>query len=89
VGVHSTTEPAGYGIPLATGPNIKNSPDAPMLEKLGALTVTKNATAFKNWLLTMMDNSAERENSGKKAREYIYSSLGSTEIIARDIAGFF
>jgi 3-deoxy-D-manno-octulosonic-acid transferase len=88
VGVHSTTEPAGYGIPLATGPNILNSPDAPTLEKLGALTVLKTADDCKSWLLKNINNENFREKSGEIAREYIYGSLGSTDIIAREIAEY-
>ncbi|MES2767420.1 MAG: glycosyltransferase N-terminal domain-containing protein [Bacteroidota bacterium] len=88
IGVHSTTEPAGYGIPLATGHNIHNSPDAPTLEKLGALTVLKNAYDCKNWLLKIIQDDNFREKSGETARKYIYDSLGSTEIIAREIAEY-
>ncbi len=88
VGVHSTTEPAGYGIPLATGANIQASPDAPTLEKLGALTILKTADDAKYWLLKTINNENFREQSGETARKYIYDSLGSTEIIAREISEY-
>ena len=39
VGIHSITEPAGFGIPLAIGPNHSNSSDAKNLVDINAATI--------------------------------------------------
>jgi 3-deoxy-D-manno-octulosonic-acid transferase len=43
-GVHSIAEAAGYGVPLATGVNCFNSPDAMPLMFINSLAVVENAS---------------------------------------------
>lgn len=81
VGIHSVTEPAGYGIPIATGPKIYNSPDAICLMNLGALKVINNKNELQDWLLLMLENIEIRQNKGQIARNYVTKNNGSTDII--------
>jgi 3-deoxy-D-manno-octulosonic-acid transferase len=80
VGVHSITEPAGYGIPLVTGANCYNSPDALPLIQHGALTKINNANQLKEWLIYMNDNE-HRTKAGTAAKQYIQINTGTTQII--------
>jgi 3-deoxy-D-manno-octulosonic-acid transferase len=84
-GIHSVTEPAGYGIPLATGPKIENSQDASELYKLGALTVIKNKKDFYKWITSLMDSEEKATEYGEIARKYVYNLTGSSKIIAAQI----
>ncbi|MFP4529102.1 MAG: 3-deoxy-D-manno-octulosonic acid transferase [Candidatus Kapaibacterium sp.] len=84
-GVHSVTEPAGYGVPLAAGPSIENSPDAPAIEKLGALTRLRTADDAWRWLNEMINDREKAETRGRIAGEYVTAALGASDIIAEKI----
>ena len=84
-GVHSVTEPAGYGIPLATGPKIESSPDAIKLKEIGALTVVKDTNDLYNWLYEVLIDKDKRFSMGTISKKYVYDSKGSSAIIALKI----
>ncbi|MCL2039852.1 MAG: hypothetical protein FWG85_05430 [Bacteroidetes bacterium] len=80
VGVHSITEPAGYAIPLITGPNCYNSPDTSSLINMNAMTSISDHNQLKEWLLKMNDAN-NRAKAGEYARKYIENNSGFTKII--------
>jgi 3-deoxy-D-manno-octulosonic-acid transferase len=84
-GVHSVTEPAGYGIPLAAGTGIDNSPDAVELCKLGALDIINNAEDFAKWLKELIESDEIRKRKSEIAKDYVYKSTGTSGIIAERI----
>ncbi len=83
--VHSTSEPAGYGIPIATGPNIHKSPDAVELYQAGALTIVNNAQELADWIYLMYKQPKIRKQKGNLARKFIDDSIGATAFIAREV----
>lgn len=85
VGVHSVTEPAGYGIPLASGENIERARDAIALHDEGALTVIRSVDDAHAWLSTILQFPTIRKEQGSIAHEYIHSGLGWSEHIAKAI----
>lgn len=84
-GVHSTAEPAGYGIPLCSGRFIDRSPDALALRKDKALTVIENTQELRQWISLVVMNKEARLRRGFYARNYIYSRQGATKKIQSDI----
>lgn len=84
-GVHSVTEPAGYGIPLASGANIGRARDAIALHEEGALTVIRSVDDAHAWLATMLQFPTIRKEQGFIAHKYIHSGLGWSERIAKAI----
>ncbi|MDT3737944.1 MAG: glycosyltransferase N-terminal domain-containing protein [Candidatus Kapabacteria bacterium] len=84
-GVHSVSEPAGYGIPIACGPNINKMPDAVHLNNAGSLKIINNSLELKEWLLKMINDDDLRNYTGRIAKEYIISMAGSSKIIAEMI----
>lgn len=84
-GVHSTAEPAGYGIPLCSGRFIDRSPDALALRKDKALTVIENTQELRQWISLVVMNKEARLRRGFYARNYIYSRQGATKKIHSDI----
>lgn len=84
-GVHSVTEPAGYGIPLSCGAKFENSPDAIALNKNGALAVNKNPEQMFIWLKMLLSSQSEMGRIGDTAREYIRSGIGASKMIADSI----
>lgn len=85
VGIHSVTEPAGYGIPIATGPKINGSPDAINLMSLGSLFPINNSQELQNWLSKMINNSEVRIKAGKISQDYIFRNSGSTKVVVKKI----
>lgn len=81
-GIHSVTEPAGYGIPLCTGPGISNSHDAIELEKMNALTTIENIEDFSEWLTRIIIDEKLRSLAGRTAMEYVHELTGSSKKIA-------
>jgi 3-deoxy-D-manno-octulosonic-acid transferase len=84
-GVHSITEPAGYGIPLACGPKYFNSPDAIKLYSYGSLKVMKNKNDFSEWLMKNIKDETYRVQAGMLNRDYLYKLKGSTDKIIMDL----
>lgn len=88
-GVHSVTEPAGYGIPLCTGKFIQSSPDAMELASIGCLQTVQNKDELYNWLKFIINSTSERIKIGKMAQDYIYSRKGTSNIMANHIVKNF
>jgi 3-deoxy-D-manno-octulosonic-acid transferase len=84
-GVHSVTEPAGYGIPLACGSRIERARDAIALQERGALTVLHNVEECRVWLTTLLERPDERAKRGSIAQNYVQRGLGWSERIAHEI----
>lgn len=84
-GIHSTSEPAGYGIPLCGGPKIERSPDALLLSKEGALTQIVNTKEFCTWINSIVLNKENRLQKGFLAKNYIYSRKGATKQIVDEL----
>ncbi len=84
-GVHSVTEPAGYGVPVAVGTKYHNSPDAIELEKITVLKSVKSADELYNWLIRLIENPELIAYISQKAENYVKSRCGNSEIIYQDI----
>ena len=81
VGIHSITEPAGYGIPLVVGKNCFNSPDTKELLEQKALTIIEDSEMLLDCFMEF-HSKEERAKSGFAAQNYIKNNCGSTKIIA-------
>ncbi|MFH1051776.1 MAG: glycosyltransferase N-terminal domain-containing protein [bacterium] len=86
-GVHSVTEPAGYGLPLSCGPKMTNSPDAIKLESYGSLNVISNSDTLFSWLKKIITNDIFRLQAGMLNRDYIFKFKGSSDVVVKDIEG--
>ena len=85
VGVHSLIEPAGYGIPICTGKNCFNSPDAVPLIESNALYVIENEFDLEYWLNEIIKNKEYREIASQSAKNYIFINSGATQTIINEI----
>jgi 3-deoxy-D-manno-octulosonic-acid transferase len=88
-GVHSVTEPAGYGIPLSAGSNISSSPDALELASLGCLRTVRDDNELYLWLKELMENPDRAVQLGQIAKDYVYSRRGTSKIISSRILEFW
>lgn len=84
-GIHSVSEPAGYGIPIISGPDIYKMPDAVTLNKLNSLKTISNSNEL-NEILTQLINDLElRQRIGLINQNYIKNNSGSSIKIAEYI----
>lgn len=81
-GVHSLSEPAGYGIPLACGPNIKKSYDAEYFLQNGALQIVSSPKHLAPWLYSIIIDNEKRKSIGEILKNYIYQSAGTSRLIS-------
>jgi len=88
-GVHSVTEPAGYGIPLSCGPKMTNSPDALKLKEYGSLIVVSNSFEMAEWIKKVVKNETYRLQAGMLNRDYIFKYRGASENIVKEIEKVF
>ena len=82
-GLHSVTEPAGYGIPVICGSSYHNSPDAKKLVKSNTLKSISNEEELYSYLEKLIDDEAFYNKIASQSREYIFSSKGSSEIAVK------
>jgi 3-deoxy-D-manno-octulosonic-acid transferase len=85
-GVHSVTEAAGYGLPLACAPGIERARDAGMLLAEGALTLIRTHEDATSWLRTMLESPKTRAEQAAIAYRYVHNRLGWSDVIAAQAA---
>jgi len=81
-GVHSVTEPAGYGVPIFCGnQHYKNSEDARRLVISGGLTPISSSKELFTKLSYLLDNDKDRHSKGQQNKDYVYNLAGSSQIV--------
>ena len=86
-GVHSTTEPACCGLPIACGPEIYRSGDARELADSDVLTVIQSADELRSWLASVQDPSYRLERS-TQAHAWVSTRRGAAYRAADAVAPY-
>jgi len=84
-GVHSTAEPAGYGIPIISGPNIHKSPDAVELNQKGGLLIIHNDEELLEIIKILIGDKQFYKDVSYQSYEYINKNIGSSNQIVHKI----
>lgn len=79
--VHNTLEPAVYGIPVITGPQIGKFPEAVQMQRFSGLFVVKNADDFARVISRMEGNESLLADIREKQEMYFSSGSGATSLI--------
>lgn len=82
VGVHSVTEPAGYGLAIITGNNFHNSIDAKNLYELGSLLNYNTQAQLIQILNNLLGNYKYNEELKNISKKYVYKSKGESKKVA-------
>lgn len=82
VGVHSVTEPAGYGIPVITGPKYTNSPDAKEMFKMDSLLSIESEESLSITLDKLLTHQDYYTSITSTNYEYIQQGKGESKVIA-------
>lgn len=87
-GVHNTLEPAVFGLPIATGPNVGGFREIQALAQLHALQVCADESELQHCLADWMNprNTNDLSLAGQTAQKWVESHAGATERIADAIA---
>ncbi len=86
-GVHSVTEPAVYGVPVAHGPEFDLLAEAVELVELGLSTVVRTGAELAEFL-TLAENKPAWEAKHRQLLEYVEHRLGATDRIYREIVRY-
>ncbi|MFN5876953.1 MAG: 3-deoxy-D-manno-octulosonic acid transferase [Ignavibacteria bacterium] len=76
-GVHSTTEPIGYGIPVACGPHIERARDAQDYAAADLIRVVRTPQEFATWLTHTVTDTAGLRDAKNLCDDYIAARKGS------------
>ena len=79
--IHNVQEPAVYGVPIVTGPQIHKFKEAVDLAKLGGLTVIKDKQSFEQTLTQLLQDESLRAKQAEITRQYALKNIGATEKI--------
>jgi len=85
-GVHNVMEPSIMGLPTIFGPFYYNSPEAEALVRNNCAFSGSNSEYFYSCFKKLACDSAFRIESGKKAQDFIQSSLGADEKYYKEIS---
>jgi len=81
VGIHNTLEAAVYGIPVIFGPHYKKFREAIGLRNAGAGFAIEEEGEFHDIFFRLLEEDEFRLKAGEKAKAYIESESGATDVI--------
>lgn len=87
-GIHNVLEPAVYGVPVLFGPQIAKSWEAQELLRSGAVIQIHSGKQFIAEINKLLNNQAKRKEIGRRAKSWILSDRGATEIILKEILNY-
>jgi len=77
-GLHNILEPATFGIPVITGPQLDRFPEAQRLQQLAGLYTLENASELGKILNKLLSDKKFRAQTGMIAGHFINSNTGAT-----------
>jgi len=82
-GMHNILEPATFGIPIISGTNINNFPEAGQLRRLAGLFTVETPEETSEILIKLFDDIAFRQNAGMIAGHFVQQQTGAAQTILR------
>jgi len=79
--IHNVQEPAVFGVPILTGPNIKKFKEAVDLQHLGGLTTIHNYQELKTNLDQLLTDKDLRLKKANITKDYALKNIGATDKI--------
>lgn len=84
-GIHSISEPAGYGIPLACGPKLARSREGVALHELGGLSILEKPEDVSLWIDSVVRNPDNRQKQSSIVVDYMARNTGGTAAVTHSI----
>lgn len=76
-GLHNTLEPAVFGVPVITGPNVEGFREAELMVELGGITVVKDKESFADLMGEFVENEHVVRKKGDLNKEFIEKNRGA------------
>lgn len=80
-GLHNVLEPATFGLPIITGKNIAEFPEAVRLQSLAGLYSITNSFECSEILQKLVENTSFRNKTGMISGHFVNNNTGATDII--------
>ena len=77
--IHNIQEPAVFGVPIITGPNIHKFNEAKDLQQLSGLVVIGQASEFSEVMNTLINDATLRDDKAKITGNYAKRNAGATQ----------
>ncbi|RKS56095.1 3-deoxy-D-manno-octulosonic-acid transferase [Gillisia mitskevichiae] len=81
-GLHNILEPATFGIPIITGPNLDKFPEAVKLKAVKGLYSVNSKFELINIFEKLIRDSEFRHKTGNISKQYIEHNVGATKLIS-------
>jgi len=81
-GLHNILEPATFGIPVITGPNLDKFPEAVKLKSSKGLYTVNSKFELVSIFEKLIRDSEFRHETGSISNKYIEDNIGATELIS-------
>jgi len=88
-GLHNILEPAAFSIPIITGNNFENFPEAQKLQALNGLFAVKSSEEFNAVLIRLIEDVSFRKNTGEIAGNFIENNRGATNIVTTYLRDYY
>lgn len=81
-GIHNTLEAATFGMPILIGPNNhERFPELGLLAHHNVLHTITNQPEFNQLLISLIENTAKRNDIKQRAKLFIQNNIGATDFI--------
>ena len=80
-GLHNILEPAVFGMPILTGPNVEKFPEAYNLRDFGGLKIINTSQEFKQILFELLENKVLRNQMSTASEKFISTQIGATKTV--------
>lgn len=86
-GLHSVSEPAGYGLPIIVSGGVESSIDARSLAESKSLFEINNSEELREVINKLKEDNF-RTTAGESSKEYIKNNAGTSDIVLSEIAKY-
>lgn len=87
-GLHNILEPATFGVPVLYGPHTEKHPEAKELAQAGGGIFVSNASEISQVLNSLTTDKRDREEKGRKAKDFLHAQAGATQKTMRLIRNY-
>ena len=88
-GLHNILEPAAFSIPIITGNNFNNFPEAQQLRSIQGLFAVSSSEEFNAVLNKLIEDANFRNDTGGIAGDFIENNRGATKIVTTYLKNYY
>jgi 3-deoxy-D-manno-octulosonic-acid transferase len=87
-GGQNLLEPAAQGLPLCSGPSVRNFVEiSDQLKNAGGLKIIKNKNELANYFIGLINDENDLHKTGQSSKNIFMKNRGAIDIITKDLLG--